>query len=159
MSYEYLWVNIRVKGGAYGCMCSFSRRGDSFFVSYRDPHLRGTNEIYEKIPAWLEAFDADEREMTKSIIGAISEMDTPLTPSGRGARSLNAYFEQITEEQVQKERDEVLSATPKQIRALAPLVRAILGENALCVVGNEEKIQDARELFLAVRALCGANDQ
>ncbi|MCC8066564.1 MAG: insulinase family protein [Clostridiales bacterium] len=153
MSYEYLWVNIRVKGGAYGCMCSFSRRGDSYFVSYRDPHLRGTNEVYEGIPDYLRTFDADEREMTKYIIGAISDLDTPLPPSAKGARSLNAYFSKITEEQVQKERDEILAATPAQIRALAPLVQSILDENAFCVVGNEEKIQAAGELFLSVKPL------
>ncbi|MCD7819986.1 MAG: insulinase family protein, partial [Lachnospiraceae bacterium] len=159
MSYEYLWVNLRVKGGAYGCMCSFSRRGDSYFASYRDPHLRGTNEIYDGIPAFLESFDADEREMTKYIIGAISELDTPLTPAGKGSRSLNAYFSQISEEQVQRERDEILTANPEQIRALAPLVRAILDENAFCVVGNEEKIREAEDLFFSVRALSGANEQ
>ncbi|MCD7813304.1 MAG: insulinase family protein [Lachnospiraceae bacterium] len=159
MSYEYLWVNIRVKGGAYGCMCSFHRRGDSFFVSYRDPHLGGTNKVFEGVPAYLRAFDADEREMTKYVIGAISDMDTPLTPAMKGSRSLNAYFTGITEEEVQRERDEVLSATPEQIRALAPLVQSILDAEAICVVGNEEKIKGAAELFGSVRSLAGADTE
>ncbi|MCD7762957.1 MAG: insulinase family protein [Lachnospiraceae bacterium] len=158
MSYEYMWVNIRVKGGAYGCMCSFYRRGDAYFVSYRDPHLRGTNQVFEGIPAYLRAFDADEREMTKYIIGAISDLDTPLTPSMKGSRALNAYFSGITEEDVQKERDEVLSATPEDIRALAPLVQAVLDADAICVVGNEEKIKEAQELFDSIRPLSGAEE-
>ncbi|MCC8050325.1 MAG: insulinase family protein [Clostridiales bacterium] len=155
MSYDYMWVNIRVKGGAYGCMCSFYRRGDAFFVSYRDPHLRGTNQVYEGIPEYLREFDADEREMTKYIIGAIGDLDVPLTPSMKGARALNAYFSGITEADLQKERDEVLSATPADIRALAPLVQAVLDADAICVVGNEEKIKEAGELFDSIRPLCG----
>ncbi|MCD7955579.1 MAG: hypothetical protein LUG93_07480 [Lachnospiraceae bacterium] len=156
MSYEYLWVNIRVKGGAYGCMCSFTRRGDSYLVSYRDPHLRGTNEIFEGIPEYLRGFDADEHEMTKYIIGTISDLDTPLTPSMKGSRSLNAYFSGVTEEDVQRERDEILSATPEQIRALAPVVQAVLNDHAFCVVGNEAKIKEAEELFGSVKPLTGA---
>ncbi|MCD8023738.1 MAG: hypothetical protein LUF30_12455 [Lachnospiraceae bacterium] len=156
MSYEYLWVNIRVKGGAYGAMCGFYRRGDSYLASYRDPNLRGTNEVFEGIPAYLEKFDADEHEMTKYIIGAISDMDTPLTPAMQGSRSLNAYFAKLTDEQVQQERDEVLTVTPEKIRALAPLVQAVLDENAICVVGNEQKIKEAGDLFYSVKPLSGA---
>lgn len=153
MSYDYLWTNIRVKGGAYGCMSAFGITGDSYFVSYRDPNLRATNDVYDGVPQYLENFEADERQMTKYIIGTISELDTPLTPSMRGLRSLNAYFSGITEEAMQKERDEVLSATPQQIRGLAPLVRSILRDNAFCVIGNEDKIRQEQELFASVKML------
>ncbi len=156
MSYDYLWVNLRVKGGAYGCMCSFGRLGDSFFVSYRDPHLEETNQVYEGIPAYLRDFDADEHEMTKYIIGAISELDTPLTPAGKGQRSLNAYFGGISYEQAQKERDEILQATPEDIRALSELVQSILDDDALCVVGNEGKIKENEKMFGSVRMLSEA---
>lgn len=153
MSYDYLWTNVRVKGGAYGCMSAFGRSGDSYFVSYRDPHLRVTNEVYEGVPAYLEQFDADEREMTKYIIGTVSDLDVPLNPAARGSRSLNAYFSGITLEELQQERDEILNATPEQIRGLAPLMRAILEDECICVIGNEEKIKEAKELFGTVRML------
>ena len=68
LSYDYLWINIRVKGGAYGCMSGFKRSGESFLVSYRDPHLKRTLEVYQGVPAYIRAFEADEREMTKYII-------------------------------------------------------------------------------------------
>lgn len=155
MSYEYLWNNVRVKGGAYGCMSAFGRSGDSYFVSYRDPHLKLTNEVYEAIPEYLEQFDANEREMTKYIIGTVSELDVPLNPAAQGSRSLNAYFSGITTEEMQQERDEILSAAPEQIRALAPLMRAILEEECICVIGNEEKIKGAEDLFQTVRTLGG----
>lgn len=153
MSYEYLWVNVRVKGGAYGCMSAFGRAGDSYFVSYRDPNLGKTNEVYEGVVKYLEEFTADEREMTKYIIGTVSELDTPMTPSAKGSRSLNAYFSGITFEQMQKERDEILSATAEQIRALAPYMQAILDDHLICVVGNEEKIRAEKELFSTIRML------
>lgn len=153
MSYDYLWQNIRVLGGAYGCMAAFGRTGDTTFVSYRDPNLRKTNEVYNGIPEYLEQFEADEREMTKYIIGTISDLDTPLTPSMKGRRSLGAYFSGITDEDVQRERDEILQAQPEQIRALAPLMRAVLGQENLCVIGNEQKIKEDADLFYSTRAL------
>ena len=153
MSYDYLWQNIRVLGGAYGCMAAFGRTGDTAFVSYRDPNLRKTNEVYDGIPDYLETFDADEREMTKYIIGTISDLDTPLTPSMKGRRSMNAYFCKVTEEDVQRERDDILQAQPKQIRALAPLIRAVLKQENLCVIGNEQKIKEDADLFLNIEML------
>lgn len=154
MSYDYLWQNIRVLGGAYGCMAAFGRTGDSMFVSYRDPKLAKTNEVYEGIPEYLSGFDVDEREMTKYIIGAISELDTPLTPAMKGSRSLNAYFAGITAEEVQKERDEILNAQPEQIRALAPLAQSILEQQNFCVIGSEQKVRENKELFWHTEALC-----
>ena len=159
MSYDYLWTNIRVKGGAYGCMSAFGRSGDSYFVSYRDPNLRRTNEVYEGVPQYLEQFEADEREMTKYIIGTISEIDTPLTPAAKGRRSLSAYITGLTLEEVQRDRDEILEATQEKIRALAPLVRAVLDEHAFCVIGNEEKIREDQDLFGTVLMLCSDEEE
>ena len=153
MGYDYLWINIRVKGGAYGCMSGFGKNGDTYFASYRDPKLRATNEIYEKIPEYLKEFDADERDMTKYIIGTISEMDTPLTPISRGRRSLISYLGHITDEELQKERDAVLSGTAEDIRALAPLVQAVLEEQDLCVIGNEETLRAEKEMFMELKNL------
>ena len=147
MNYEYLWMNLRVKGGAYGCMSSFGRSGEGYMVSYRDPNMAKTNEIYEGIPDYLRGFSIDERDMTKYVIGTISGMDTPLTPSARGARGLSAYLSGVTEEMMQKERDQVLDADRDDIRALAGQVRAILETGSLCVVGNEEKIEANRGMF------------
>ena len=158
LSYDYLWINLRVKGGAYGCMNSFGRDGDTYFVSYRDPNLRRTDEVYEGIPQYLEEFEADEQTMTSYIIGTFSEIDTPLNPSAQGLRALSAYFSGLTDADVQKERDEVLQATPEQIRTLAPLVRAVLSEQAFCVIGNEEKIRAEQEMFGSIQMLTGTEE-
>lgn len=142
-----------MKGGAYGCMNSFTRIGDSYFVSYRDPNLCRTIDVYKKAADYLENFTVDERDMTKFIIGAISDMDTPLSPKAKGVRSLTAYLGQYTEEESQKERDEVLSADVDAIRALAPYVRAVLATDNLCVIGAEDTVKEQSSLFLKVETL------
>ncbi len=147
LSYDYLWLNLRVKGGAYGCMSGFGRSGEGYFVSYRDPNVAVTNKIYEDMVTYLEQFDADERDMTKYVIGTISALDTPLTPSDKGARGLSAYLSGVTAEMLQEERDQVLSAGPEDIRRLAGIVKAILDTGSICAVGSEEKIEADRHLF------------
>lgn len=151
MGYDYLWINIRVKGGAYGCMNSYMRNGDTYFVSYRDPNLEKTNGIYDGIPKYLENFTADERDMTKYIIGTISDLDTPLNPNAKGARSMTALLQGITQEDLQRERDEVIGATEKDIRALKDMIASVLEEHNLCVIGNEEKLNEQKELFTELK--------
>ena len=153
LNYEYLWINLRVKGGAYGCMSGFSPTGESHFVSFRDPHLKQTNEVYEKIVDYMKNFDADEREMTKYIIGTISNRDVPLTPRMRGERSLNAYLIRTNLEQIQEGRMQILKATPEDIRALAPYIENILAQGAICAIGNEAKVVEDGDLFKEVKSL------
>lgn len=153
MSYDYLWNNVRVKGGAYGCMNNYGRTGSAYMVSYRDPNLEKTNQIFEDSVSYTEHFEASERDMTKYIIGTISSMDTPLNPNAKGSRSMGAWMTGLTEEDVQKERDEVLSCTEKDIRALAPYLKEMLSQNHLCVIGNEEKLEEQKELFDKLESL------
>ena len=153
MSYEYLWINIRVKGGAYGCMSGIGRSGEGYFVSYRDPEVKKSDDIYLGIPDYLENFEADERTMTKYVIGTISDIDTPLTPSLKGSRGLSAWYSGVTDEMMKKEREEILNATVEDIRALAPITKAVLETGAVCVVGNEDKIKADRELFKEIKPL------
>ena len=154
MSYEYLWINIRVKGGAYGCMSSFLRTGESYFVSYRDPNLGKTIDIYEHIPDYLRSFTADERDMTKYVIGTFGSLDTPMNPEAKGSRSMSAYLQELPFEQIQRERDEILHATPEDIRNLADLIAAVLEDDSLCVIGNENAIRAESGLFDSVQTLC-----
>ena len=147
LSYDYLWIQIRVKGGAYGCMSGFGLYGDSYLVSYRDPNLQKTNEVFEGTADYVEQFDAGERDMTKYIIGTISELDTPLTPAAAGNRSMSAWLTHTTMEDLQKIRNEILDATPADIRALAGGVRELLAQGSFCAIGNENRIGKEKELF------------
>ncbi len=153
LSYDYLWSQVRVKGGAYGCMSGFRRSGEGFFVSYRDPNLGKTLEVFRGIPEYLRNFQADEREMTKYIIGAISGKDVPMTPQMAGSISTAAYFSGITEEMRQKERNEILDASVEDLRGLAEIVEAVLSQECVCAIGGEEAIQREKELFEDIKHL------
>lgn len=153
MGYDYLWTQVRVKGGAYGCMCNFGKSGESYFVSYRDPNLEKTIETYEKAADYIANFEADERTMTQYIIGAVSEMDMPLTPSAKGTYSLTGYMTHYDYEQMQKHRDELLSADADTIRGLSAYIRAFIEDGCLCVVGNEEKIKENAKRFEEIEYL------
>jgi Zn-dependent M16 (insulinase) family peptidase len=154
LSFDYLWNNVRVKGGAYGCMCGFSGvDGDAYFTSYRDPNLRETNSIYERASEYVKNFAADERDITKYIIGTFSTLDIPLTPQAKGKRSLSMYIAGITEEDLQKERNEVLNVTVLDIQALHKIVKAVYDAGNICVIGNEGKINENKDLFKEVKSL------
>ncbi len=153
LSYDYLWLQIRVKGGAYGCMSGFTRNGNGYLASYRDPNLRGTFDVYRGTVEYLKNFAASDRDMLKYIIGTISDMDIPLTPFMAVRRSFTAYLTGLTEERIQKEREEVLSCTVEDIRKLADHIQAILDQNAICVVGNEVLLKKEEALFGTLESL------
>lgn len=153
LNYEYLWSNLRVKGGAYGCMSGVTRSGEGYMVSYRDPNMSATNQIYEGIVEYLEQFTIEDRDMTKYVIGAISDLDAPLTPSSKGVQNISSYIDGLTNDMLQRERNEILDVTQEDIRALAGIFKAILSTGALCVVGNEQQIKAEEGMFMTTQNL------
>lgn len=153
LGYDYLWQNIRVKGGAYGCMSSFNRIGDAYLISYRDPNLERTMEVYEGVVDYLKNFNVSDRDMNKFIIGTMSNLDRPMNPSAKGARSMNLYMNRVSEEMIRSERGQILDARQEDIRALADVVKVMLNQNLLCVIGSEEKIEEQKDMFLEVKTL------
>ena len=153
LGYDYLWQNIRVKGGAYGCMSNFNRIGDAYLISYRDPNLERTMEVYEGVVAYLKNFNVSDRDMNKFIIGTMSSLDRPMNPAAKGARSMNLYMNRVSEEMIRSERGQILDAQQDDIRALADVVKAMLDQNLLCVIGSEEKIEEQKDMFLEVKTL------
>ena len=153
LSYGYLWNEVRVKGGAYGVMCKFTRDGSGSFVSYRDPNLSATYEVYKKAADYLATYEADEREVTKTIIGTISGLDTPLTPAMDGKRSMNIYLTKTPLEVLQKERDQILACTKEDIRKTADAVRKVADAENICVIGNEQHIKDEASMFEVIKPL------
>ena len=153
LGYDYLWQNIRVKGGAYGCMSNFNRIGDAYLISYRDPNLERTMEVYEGVVDYLKNFNVSDRDMNKFIIGTMSSLDRPMNPAAKGARSMNLYMNRVSEEMIRSERGQILDAQQEDIRALADVVKAMLDQNLLCVIGSEEKIEEQKDMFLEVKIL------
>lgn len=153
LNYDYLWLNIRVKGGAYGCSSAFTPDGNTLFTSYRDPNLEKTEQVYQNIWEYVEQFEADESEMTKYIIGTFSSMDNDRTPASKGSRSFNIYMNGVPKETLEKERLEALNATSADIRQLAGLVKAVTDEGYLCAIGNEKRIEEQKEMFMETKSL------
>lgn len=147
MSYDYLWQNIRVKGGAYGCMSNFNRIGEGYFVSYRDPNLKRTLDVYDGVVDYLKKFTVSERDMTKYIIGTMSGIDQPMTPASKGERSMNLYMNKVSAEMIREERNQILDAEQDDIRALYKVAEAVLQADQMCVIGGEDKIEEEKELF------------
>lgn len=153
LRWEYLWQNVRVKGGAYGCMTGFRRGGNAFFVSYRDPHLKRTWDVFEDLPHTLRNLELSERELRQYIIGAINAIDQPLTPRSRGARSLALYLSGVTEEMLDQEREEILTTTQEDLQALADVIEDVLDQGYACTIGSEAKVKEHEDLFDRTEAL------
>ena len=147
LRYGYFWTKIRVQGGAYGAFTSFRRNGTLSFGSYRDPNLKATVDVFDQTADVIANYNADDRELTKAVIGTMSTVDMPLTPRAKGAAAAESYLRGTTYEDRQKTRDEILSVTADDIRNLAPIVEACMKQNALCVYGGEKKIEENKALF------------
>lgn len=153
LNYDYLWVNLREKGGAYGCMSGFGLSGEGYFASYRDPKLPETMQVYEALPEYLESFTATERNMMKYIIGAISELDSPKSNYRKMLLSVSACLSGVTEELQQRERSEVLNCKAEDIRALKPYMEEILRTGASCTIGNSTAVKKTGKLFDSIEEL------
>ena len=149
---EYLWNQIRVQGGAYGCGCKFMRSGFSYFYSYRDPNLTETYHIYQKLCKEVQNFKADTREMTKYILGTINGLDQPKTNMDQLNEAISRFYKNITDEDLMQERLEILHTTDEDIRSCKNLLECIDCEN-ICSIGNEQKIKTSADTFTKIEPL------
>ena len=147
LRYEYLWIRIRVQGGAYGAFANFYDDGNMIFCSYRDPNLVETLNVYKELPQYLREFTLTNREMRKYIIGTMSSLDLPMTPALRGPRAMGMYFSGAKLEDKVEFRKQVIACKPEDIVALADVVEPVLKDNHICTMGNEQKIKDAGKVF------------
>ena len=147
LRYEYLWIRIRVQGGAYGAFANFYDDGNMIFCSYRDPNLLETLNVYKELPQYLRDFTLTDREMRKYIIGTMSSLDLPMTPALRGPRAMGMYFSGAKLEDKVEFRKQVIACKPEDIVALADVVEPVLNDNHICTMGNEQKIKDAGNVF------------
>ncbi|MBQ9697828.1 MAG: peptidase M16, partial [Acidaminococcaceae bacterium] len=147
LRYEYLWTKIRVQGGAYGANAVFGRNGAMYFSTYRDPQLQSSLEAFRSLPDWLETLDLTDREMTKYVIGTMSGVDVPLTNSLKVSRAALQELLEISEESRQQTRNEILDVTLEDIKKLAPMIKAVLADDYVCVVGGQQAIEENRKEF------------
>ncbi len=147
LSNEFLYKELRVKGGAYGGGAGFGLDGYQFFYSYRDPNLRESLDVYDRVPEFVRSFDCSKREMDKYILGDISQLDYPKTPEAMGLQATLDYITGFTQADRQQIRDEVLATEARDLRIYADMIQAVLDENNYAIFGNEAKIKAAADLF------------
>ncbi|MCB2293833.1 insulinase family protein [Clostridium algoriphilum] len=143
---DYLWPELRIKGGAYGGAMSFTR-DEVIFYSYRDPNLKETLNTFNQVVNYLRNFKASEKEMANYIIGTIGSMDNLTSPYAIGVLGDSMYFSGTTQDDIQKLRNEVLSTTADDIKNAANLLEDVIKQNLHCVVGSETKINENKILF------------
>ncbi len=144
LSYDYLWNEVRVKGGAYGAGFQTTRSGTSRFYSYCDPRIDETVERFRGAGSWLAgAFDPDEAEMDGYVVSVVASLDAPAKARDLIRRQDGMYFSGYSLEDRARVRAEVAAATAEEVRALGPAVDAVAGAGCTCVFGNREIIEAA----------------
>ncbi len=153
ISLDYLWTRVRMRGGAYGCSCMIESMGGMFaLVSYRDPHVKMTYETYRSLPAFLRAFDVDESEMTKFVIGAFSVLDQPKRVWVEARTCDSRAFAHVTDDMRKKTRLQALNTTQEDIRAAADMIEKVFINASVCTVGAADKVASSEDLFKTIRS-------
>lgn len=147
LSMDYLWQNVRVKNGAYGCFADFRRSGNMFFVSYRDPNIKPTLDTYRAIVEYVRELNLTERELVQYLIGTVSNLDFPFTASTEGNIAQNYYLLGMEEQMLQTSRDELFATTNETLQGFASLIEACLEANNYCVFGHTASIEENKDLF------------
>jgi hypothetical protein len=144
----WIWEQVRMMGGAYGGFCTFDRlSGILTFLSYRDPNLRRTLDVYDGTAQFLREASLDETAVTRSIIGTIGDIDTYLLPDAKGYTSMVQYLVNDTDEVRQQRRDEVLATTAADFRAFADALDAVREQGKVIVIGSGDAIDKANAEF------------
>ncbi len=141
---SWLWDKVRVQGGAYGGMCSFNRQSGVFtFLSYRDPNLLDTLDIYDETGKFLRNLDLSNDELTKSIIGAIGDMDAYQLPDAKGYSSMLRQLIGETDEKRQKIRDEILATNLKDFHDFGEVLDRLSKDGSVVVMGSDDAVNEA----------------
>ncbi len=142
----YLWEKVRVTGGAYGGASSLDpAAGTLAFLSWRDPNLLGTLNVYDGTADFLKALEIDEAELTKSIIGTISSIDSYQLPDAKGWTALSRSLTNYTDEMRQKIRDEVLGTTQADFWAYGKALEAVAAKGEVVVLGSPDALEKANK--------------
>jgi Zn-dependent M16 (insulinase) family peptidase len=140
----WLWDRVRVQGGAYGAFCFFDRfSGVLTFVSYRDPNLIKTLEIFDQTDTFLQETDLSDAELTKSIIGTIGDLDAHKLPDAKGYASLARYLRGDTEDARQEMRDQVLATRRDHFKAFVSMMKKVKENGVAKVLGSHSAIEAA----------------
>ena len=144
LSLDYLWNEVRVKGGAYGVGFRRTPMGYARYTSFRDPHVDETLSRYDEAGQWLASFSPDTTEMEGYIVSTVASHDAPVKPRVIARRQDSAYFSHYPANWREQLRDQVLATTPEMLRSCVPSLEAIAASDAVCAFGSKALLEGAR---------------
>ena len=150
---DFLWTEVRVKGGAYGVMPQIRRDGYVVLVSYRDPHIKKTYDAYLKIEKYISGFNPSEEELLKYKIGTLGNLTLVLHNKDKAEMARNYYFKNITDEMRNEEIDNVIKASVDDFKKYRNVFLEALSEKIIVTIGNRNKIEEEKDLFDNIRNL------
>ncbi len=153
LSYDYLWNEVRVKGGAYGVGFQTTRQGNMRFYSFRDPHIAETYERFRDAAAWLAEFSPSEEEMTGYVVSTVAGIDSPVKPRSLIRRQDAQFLAHLSPQSRAQTRSEVLTTTAEGVRALAPALQGMVDANLHCTIGGAALIEQEASTFSSVEVL------
>ena len=153
LSYDYLWNEIRVKGGAYGCGFRAAGERQTAFYTYRDPAIDPSIERVERAGAWLGSFEPDEAAFEGFIVSCVSGMDAPVKPYALTKRRNTTYLAGLDPHAREERRAQMLAATPGELRSLGTDVTRIAAESPTCVFGGRDVIAKSNAGFTVIDLL------
>lgn len=153
VSNEYLYNQIRAKGGAYGQGLSITSPGVLYAYSYRDPNLGKTLEVFDGMADFVADLKLSEEELLPYIIGVMNRFDPARTAEGRGHSVVLRHITGKTHADVQRNHQEALNSTVEGLKELAPVLENAMAKDMHCALGNAQVIEEGKELFDHVYAL------
>ncbi len=145
--FDYLWNEIRVKGGAYGSLYSHQRNGSFALGSYRDPNIGKTLEVYKNLPAYVEKLEVSDEELNKYIIGTMSPLERPKSAVSKGLEALSRLKTGRTAADIVKLKEEILATKSEDMKALSSDIERVLQDATVVVIGNKAQIEKENDLF------------
>ncbi len=153
IDFDYLWANVRVKGGAYGCSLAMTKFGQIRLSSFRDPNLAATDKVYMNTPKFISNIKCNKEELLKFKIGAISRIQGPFNAVGRLSQALEYKLAGYTNEMIKQNRNEIILTTEQDLVDSAKMMEKALEISNLCVVGNSKIIEENKDKFDVIRKL------
>ena len=150
---DFLYEEIRVKGGAYGTWSNFGINGGMYFLSYRDPNVAATFDVFRRCVDFVRNLDLSPADVEKYVIGTIRSFDRPTTNAHKGLQAITNHLLGVTDEMRQKERDEILTASSVSLRRLADVVADAVASDNICAIGSEAAINQDSGLFSGIRRI------
>ena len=138
LNYMYLWNEIRVQGGAYGCGFLSRLSGDTGFYTYRDPQPKRSLEVMAKAPEFLKQFCAAAPDLTGVILSSVSAVDPLRNSTEKMDAAESQRFQGFTQEDVDKRYHDLVHTTPEDLLALCAVLEDIAAENAVCVAAGKD---------------------